>query len=563
MAQLVECVPNISEGRDKDKIRRIVSAVEQVGGVTLLDVDPGAATNRTVITFVGGPEAVQEAAFRLIAKAQQEIDMRDHKGEHARMGATDVCPFVPVAGCSMDDCARWAAELGERVGRELRIPVYLYENAATRPERRNLADVRSGEYEGLGRKLADPAWAPDFGPAGFGESQQRSGATAISAREFLIAYNINFNSRDKKLAHDVALTVREAGRFGRDAAGKFIRNAEGRKVRQPGLLKSVKAVGWYIEEYGRAQLSMNLTNYRDTPFHVAFDTVKEEGEKRGLRVTGSELVGLLPLEPVLEAGRHYLRQQGKLQGVTEEELVRTAILSMGLDDLGPFDPREKIIEYRVRQRPDALVDLSVRGFADLLSSDAPAPGGGSTAALCGALAAGLAAMVASLTHGRKEYREHDEAMDTMSLKAQRLKEFFLAQIDRDTDAFNEVMAAMRLPKKSEEEQQARQAAIEQANRSATLVPFGVVEACAEALECAALAAAHGNRNSLSDAGVAALALGTAIDGAAMNVRINLAGIEDRAWAKDLDAKTRALQETFHARRREILDQVEKELAFVE
>lgn len=559
MQPIVECVPNFSEGRDPGVIEQILGEIRGVAGVTLLDSDPGAATNRTVVTFVGNPEAVVEAAFRAIRMAQSLIDMRQHKGEHPRMGATDVCPLVPVSGCTLEECARWAAALGRRVGDELGIPVYLYEASASRPERQNLATVRAGEYEGLGRKLADPDWVPDFGPASFGISQQRSGATVIGAREFLIAWNLNFNTTDKALAHEVALTVRESGRFARNPDGTLKRDEHGAKVHQPGLLKSVKSVGWFIPEYRRAQLSMNLTNYRDTPLHRAFEVVEAEAARLGLRVTGSELVGLVPLEALLEAGRHFLKKQGRLQAASEAELIRMAVLSLGLEELAPFDPAEKIVEYRVRRRADSLVDLTVSGFGDLLASEAPAPGGGSVAALCGALSAGLTSMVASLTWGRKGYTEHDAAMEHVALESQRLRVFFTSMVDADTDAFNRVMEAMRLPKGTDEEAAERTRAITAANREATLVPFRVVEACPALMKLVVEVVDKGNRNSLSDAGVAALAIGTCCEGAAMNVRINLAACEDRLWAKDLDERTRSLQYQVSTLRSQVLERVEARL----
>jgi len=561
MDRIIECVPNFSEGRDRDKIKIITDAIESVEGVVLLDVDPGEATNRTVVTFVGEPDSVVEAAFRAIRTAAKVLDMRGHSGEHARMGATDVCPFVPVKGLTMEDCAELAAELGRRVGEELEIPVYLYENAAREEKRRNLAEVRAGEYEGLEQKLSDPDWRPDFGPAEFCESQRRSGATAIGAREFLIAWNFNFNTKDPKLAHDVALTVRERGRWSRDEAGKIRRDEEGNKIRQEGLLKCTKAVGWYIDEYSRAQLSMNLTDYKVTPLHLAFDTVAAQAEHRGLRVTGAEIVGLVPLEALLEAGRFYLGKQGRCAGVSERELLECAIRSMGLSELYPFDPEQKVIDYRVQRRDGRLVDMQVEDFVDLLASDAPAPGGGSTAALNGSLAAGLAAMVANLTHGKKGYTEHNEEMDRVAVEGQRWKAFFASMIDSDTEAFNRVMEAMRLPRKTDEQKAARAAAVDEANKQATLIPFQVAEACAQVLELVAAVVRRGNRNSLSDAGVAALCLGSACDGAAMNVRINLQGIEDREWAADLDRRTAELQQRLHERRSEILEEVEGRLAF--
>jgi glutamate formiminotransferase/formiminotetrahydrofolate cyclodeaminase len=561
MSAIVECVPNFSEGRDAAVIARITGAIAAVPGVTLLDTDPGVATNRTVVTFTGDPDSVVEAAFQAIKTAAEAIDMRRHQGEHARMGATDVCPFVPVSGISMEECAALAERLGERVGRELEIPVYLYEKAARSHQRRNLAEVRAGEYEGLGRKLADPAWKPDFGPAIFGERQQRTGATVIGARPFLIAWNFNLNTRDAARAHDVAITVREKGRWAKDDQGRLLKDVDGNKVRQPGLLPATKCVGWYIPEYRRAQISMNLTDHTLTPLGVAFDTVEQEARKAGLRVTGAEIVGLVPLDALLEAGRHFLRKQGRCAGQSEAELLETAIQSMGLSELAPFVAEEKVVDYRVAKRDGRLVDLSLTGFADLLASDAPAPGGGSTAALCGALGAALAAMVANLTHGRKGLTQHDAEMDGVAVAGQRLKERFLRLIDEDTNAFAAVMAAMKLPKGTEEEKATRAAALEAANRHATLIPFQVVEACLEALPLVEAVARRGNPNSLSDAGVAALCLGTACDGAAFNVRINLAGITDKSWAERTDRRTAELQQALHERRTPLLADVGGRLAF--
>lgn len=561
MTRIVECVPNFSEGRDSARIAQITGAIQAVAGVTLLDVDPGVATNRTVVTFTGEPEAVLEAAFQAIKVAGEVIDMRQHHGEHARMGATDVCPFVPVAGISLDECAELARRLGQRVGCELEIPVYLYEHAASCPGRRNLADVRAGEYEGLEQKLARPEWQPDFGPSSFGERQSRSGATVIGARNFLIAWNFNLNTQDAARAHEVALTVREKGRSAKDGQGKLLRDAEGRKVQVPGLLPATKCVGWYIPEFRRAQISMNLTDHTVTPLAVAFDTVEAEAAKLGLRVTGAEIVGLVPLEALLEAGRHYLRKQGRCGGQSEAELLECAVQSMGLSELYPFKPEEKIIDYRVTARSGRLVDLDLTGFTDLLASNAPAPGGGSTAALCGALGAALAAMVANLTHGRKGLLQHNAEMDQVAVAGQELKARFLRLIDQDTAAFAAVMTAMKLPKGTDAEKAQRASALEEANRQATLIPFQVVEACLPALELVRAVVERGNPNSLSDAGVAALCLGSACDGAAFNVRINLGGIADRDWAAQMDSRTADLQRTLHSARQQLLDQVSQRLAF--
>jgi len=545
--RLVECVPNFSEGRDRDKIRAITGEIEAVPGVKLLDVDPGASTNRTVVTFVGEPEAVQEAAFRAIAKAAEVLDMRSHKGAHSRMGATDVCPFVPVAGVTMDDCVRMAAELGRRVADELGIPVYLYEAAARKPGRRNLAAVRAGEYEGLPEKLRDPEWAPDFGPAVF---NPKSGATIIGAREFLIAYNFNLNTRDRKLAHEIALSLRESGRAKRDKDGNIVKDARGNTVKVPGRFREVKSVGWYVEDYGVAQVSVNFTNYRTTPIHVVFDEAVRLAAKLGLRVTGSELVGLIPKEALLMAGRHYLEKQGKSPGVPDDELIRMAVRSLGLADVAPFDPEKKIIEYQVRQPGPALVNMTLRGFADELSMDSPAPGGGSVAALCGALSAALAAMVANLTVGKKGYEGVHNDMVATAVRGQALKDQLLDAVDRDTRAFNKVMEAFRLPKTTPEQAAEKDRAVEDANKEATLVPLEVLEKAVEAAGLARTAAAGGNRNSVSDAGVAGLAAEAAGEGAYYNVLINLAGIKDRKFSEQVRrravARRKALDKTGRA-----------------
>jgi len=543
---IVECVPNFSEGRNRAAIDQITQAITQVDGAVLLDVDPGQATNRTVVTFVGEPEAVLEAAFQAIRAASTILDMRLHRGAHARMGATDVCPFVPVSGLTMDDCAELARRLGKRVGEELEIPVYLYEHAASRPDRRNLAEVRRGEYEGLPEKLKHPDGRPDFGPAVF---HARAGATVIGAREFLIAYNVNLNTRDRKLAHDIALDLREAGRAKRDAAGEIVRHPDGSAVKVPGKLKAMKGVGWFIEEYDRAQVSMNLVDYHSTGVHTAFDAVEEEAQRRGLRVTGSELVGLMPLEAVLEAGRHYLKRQGKSTGIPERQIVETAVVSLGLNEIASFDPDEKIIEYRLARaaRDRLLVNRTVTGFTDLLSTDAPAPGGGSVAALCGALAAGLAAMVANLTVGRKGQESVWEEMIGLAERAQAEKDSYLRAVDEDTDAFNKVMDALRIRAATDEERAAKEAAMREANRGATLVPLSVLERTPSTLRLAADVAAKGNPNSLSDAGVAGLAARTAAEGAYYNVLINLNGMPADAWTAE--TRTRARDLVVESRRR--------------
>jgi glutamate formiminotransferase/formiminotetrahydrofolate cyclodeaminase len=527
--KLVECVPNFSEGRDRALIDKITAEISATEDAKLLDVDPGADTNRTVVTFVGTPEAVEEAAFRAIAKAAELIDMSQHSGAHARMGATDVCPFVPVAGVTMDDCVEIAKRLGKRVGEELGIPVYLYENAAAKPERSNLATVRKGEYEGLADKFKDPKWAPDFGEPKF---NRRSGATAIGAREFLIAYNVDLNTRDRRLAHDIALDIREAGRARRDEDGEIIRDENGKAIKVPGVFKEVKGVGWYIDEYACAQVSMNLTNYKTTPVHEVFDEICDQATKRGLRVTGSELVGLIPLEAMLMAGRHYLKKQGKTTGVPEKELVRIAIQSMGLEDITPFDPKKKIIEY---QFADAgpLVSMRMNEFADELSTDSPAPGGGSASSVAGALAASLASMVATLTHGKKGYEDAWDDMEAVGVKAQELKDKLLGLMDDDTEAFNAAMGAMRMKRKTDEQKKAREAAIQEATKNATMIPMEILNTAVDVLELAKETGLKGNKNSVSDAGVAGALARAAAIGALYNVRINLPSITDVSFVRKM------------------------------
>lgn len=479
MLKLIECVPNFSEGRDQNIIDAITNEISETDDVKLLDIDPGADTNRTVVTFIGSPERVKEAAFKAIKKASELIDMSQHQGAHARMGATDVCPFVPVSGVTMEDCVEIAKQVGERVANELEIPIYLYEEAATCPERNSLADIRKGEYEGLEEKLKDADWKPDFGEAKF---NAKAGATVIGAREFLIAYNVNLNTSDRKLAHDIALTIREAGRAKRDSEGKIVRDENGVMVKVSGRLKATRAVGWYIDEYKQAQVSINLINYKITPPHLTFDVICEEAEKRGLRVTGSELIGLIPLQAMLEAGRHYLLKQGKSPGVPEEDLIEAAAVSMGLRDLTEFDSQHKIIEYQVRETKGPLVKMDLRDFANELSSDSPAPGGGSVAALAGALGSALTGMVANLTVGKKEYKSSWEEMKGVAVKSQDLKDELLRTVDRDTEAFNDLMAAFSMKKKTDEQKAARDEAIEQATKNACLVPLDVMKNSIKVLE---------------------------------------------------------------------------------
>ncbi len=535
MLKIVECVPNFSEGRNRSVIDAIAKEISDIEGVKLLDVDPGADTNRTVVTFIGSPEGVEQAAFRAIKKAAELIDMREHKGAHARMGATDVCPFVPVSGVTMADCVAIAKHVGQRVADELGIPVFLYEEAAARPERKSLAEIRSGEYEGLPDKLKDPEWKPDFGPAKF---NPKSGATVIGAREFLIAYNVNLNTKDRKLANEIALTIRETGRNKKDVDGKVLRDENGNPIKEPGLLPATRAVGWYIDEYGQAQVSINLINYKITPPHTAFDTICEEAQKRGLRVTGSELVGLIPLQAMLDAGRHYLLKQGKSPGLPEEQLIETAIVSMGMRDLTDFDPQKKIIEYQVRELKGPLVKMDLRDFANELSTDSPAPGGGSVAALAGALGSALTSMVANLTIGKNEYKESWEEMKNVAIETQRLKDELLRLIDRDTHAFNMVMNASRLPKKTSEQIAERDRAVEAATQQACLVPLDVMKSSIEVLKLARIVADKGNENAASDAGVASLMARSAVEGAGLNVQINLPGIKDSDFIEKMKTAVR-------------------------
>lgn len=542
MSALVECVPNFSEGRDKAVIDAIARAISATSGVRLLDVDPGADTNRTVYTFVGAPEAVAEAAFRGAETAAQLIDMSKHAGAHPRMGALDVCPVVPVSGVTMDECVEVARALGRRMAEALALPVYFYEYAATRPERRNLADIRAGEYEALEKKIADPAWRPDAGPAKF---NARLGATVVGAREFLIAYNVNVNTRDAKLANEVALNIREAGRLKRDAKGEVVKDAAGRDLRVPGRLKAVKAIGWYIEQYRQAQVSVNLLSFRTTPLHVVYETAREEAAKLGLVVTGSELVGLTPLEPLVEAGRYYLRKQGRSPGLPERELVEIAIQSLGLAQLSPFDPDKRIIEYAVRM-PGPLVSMTVERFVDEVSSNSPAPGGGSVAALAGGLGAALAAMVANLTVGKAGYESAWASSSALAERAQGIKAALLAAVDADTRAFDDVLAAMRLPKATDEEKRVRADAIAAAYEKATAVPLATARLCLSAIELAEEAARTGNRNSASDAGVGALVAKAGLESAILNVRINLPSVREGAFKTatlaeiaDLQAKSAA------------------------
>ena len=529
--KIVECVPNISEGRRKDIYDAVAAAAAAVSGVTLLNVDPGADTNRTVITFVGDPDAVLEAAFRLVKKGVELIDMTTHRGAHPRMGAVDVVPFIPVANVTMGECADLARRLGERIGKELGVPIYLYEHASSAPHRQNLADIREGEYEGCAKKLLDPRWKPDFGPTEF---VPKSGATVIGARQFLVAYNVDLNTLDKRLATRVAFDVRERGRMKRDEEGNPILDRKGEPVWEPGLLKAVKAVGWVIPEFGCAQVSVNLTDLEVTPLHVVFDTCEERARDRGLRVTGSEIVGLVPLKVILDAGRHYLQRMGRPTGVPEAALIHAAIRTLGLNEVKPFDPKERIIEYRLAT-PARLASMTVRDFVDELSSDSPAPGGGSVSALAASMGAGLASMVAVLSHTKKGFQSKQADLDGIAVRAQQLKDILLAAVDADTAAFDLLLEAIRLPKDDPN----RDAAMADATVGATEVPLSVLENCPAVIELCREVARIGLQASLSDAGVGAQVARAGAAGAYQNVCINLAGLSDEKRKKPLLARADA------------------------
>jgi len=560
MNPVIECVPNFSEGRDPELIRALTREVESVPGVALLHVDPGRATNRTVVTFAGAPADVVEAAYKVIGRAAELIDMRHHTGTHPRMGATDVCPLVPISGLTLAEAAEWARRLAERVGAGLGIPVYLYEAAQPDAARRNLATIRAGEYEGLAEKMRRPEWAPDFGPREF---NPRSGATVIGARDFLVAYNVNLNTTSTRRANAIAFDVREQGRPRREGdalTGKPVLDATGQPVMEPGSLKAVKAIGWFIPEYGVAQVSMNLTDIAVTPVHVAFDEVCRAAQARGLRVTGSELVGLVPLSALLDAGRHYLRRQQRSLGVSESELLKIAVKSLGLDELGPFKPEERIIEYRLRaaeERP--LARMTVAGFADETASESAAPGGGSVAAAVGALGAALGAMVANLSAHKRGWDERWEGFSDWAAKGQGLKDELLRLMDRDTAAFNGVMAALGLPKTTPEEKAFRKAALAAANLAATEIPYQVMQRAGESFPLLLAMARDGNPASASDAGVGALCARAAVRGAWLNVRINLPGLTDRARAETMLAEGARMDLRAEEEEQEILGVVEQKL----
>src|SRR5437016_1708560 len=561
MQKLIECVPNFSEGRDQNVIRQITDAIESVDGVSLLDVDPGASTNRTVVTFVGSPDAAVEAAFRAIKKASELIDMRKHKGAHPRMGATDVCPFIPVSNVSWDEVIECANRLGKRVGEELKIPVYLYEKAAKDKSRSNLSVIRGSEYEGFFEKIRRPEWKPDFGPEIFSE---KSGATVIGVRDFLVAYNVNLNTKSVRRANSVAFDVREQGRVKTEdgtPSGKTVLDANGEPIRISGMLKHVKAIGWFVKEYGIAQVSMNLTDIEETPLHAAFDACCESAARRGLRVTGSEIVGMVPKKSLVDAGRYFLRKQKWSEGVSDEELIDIAIRSMGICELKPFDPKEKVIEFKIESAEPkrSLAKMNLREFCNETLSDSPAPGGGSVAALMGALGASLGGMVANLSAGKRGWDDKLEYFSNWAVKAQQLKDELLSLVDEDTTAFNKVIEAFGLPKESAEEKAARAAAVENATKYAAEVPLKVMETAAKSYELLSEMANNGNPASLSDLGVGALATRACVHGAAMNVRINLANLKDEKFKTGLHDKVRKISADSEAQFNKIIHVVEGKL----
>jgi glutamate formiminotransferase/formiminotetrahydrofolate cyclodeaminase len=552
MTQLIECVPNFSEGNDLGIINQITAEIEATEGVKLLNVDPGKATNRTVVTFVGTPNAVVEAAFKAIKKAGELIDMRKHKGEHPRMGATDVCPFIPISNISMEETAQYAQQLAQQVGSELNLPVYLYEEAQTDKKRSNLSVIRAGEYEGFFKKIKDPNWKPDFGP---NEFDALRGATVIGARDFLVAYNVNLNTTSTRRANSIAFDVREAGRVKREGdpiTGKIVTDEHGNPVSIPGTLKAVKAIGWYIEEYGIAQISMNLTNINITPVHVAFDEVCKKANERGIRVTGSEIVGLIPLKAMLDAGKYFLEKQQRSTGVSEKELIKIAVKSMGLDELSPFNPNERIIEYLLNdQNSGRLINMSLSDFADETASESPAPGGGSISAYVGALGVSLGTMVANLSSHKKGWDAQWKFYSDWALKGQAIKKEMLKMVDEDTNAFNKIMLAFGLPKGNDEEKKVRSEAIQSATKLAIITPYKVMQLALESMELMKVMVEQGNPNSVTDAAVGALCARTAVIGAFMNVRINASGYHDKAFINDMISKGKEIQEKAIALENEI------------
>ncbi|HNJ31652.1 MAG TPA: glutamate formimidoyltransferase [Bacteroidia bacterium] len=558
MKQLIECVPNFSEGNDLTIIKQITDSIESVEGIKLLNVDPGKATNRTVVTFVGEPAQVVEAAFKGIAMAATLIDMSKHKGEHPRMGATDVCPFIPVANISMQETVEWSKKLAARVGNELHIPVYLYEEAQENKERSNLSIIRAGEYEGFFRKIKQKEWKPDFGPA---ELPANSGATVIGARDFLIAYNVNLNTKSVKRANSVAFDIREAGRVKTDSKGKKILDDAGNEIRIPGKLKGVKAIGWYIEEYGIAQVSINITKFRETPLHIVFEESARSAYERGYRATGSELVGLVPLQAMLDAGKYFLNKQRLSSGVSDAELIHIAVKSMGLDELSPFTPEKRIIEYVMESESKAvLANMRLNAFVDETASESPAPGGGSIAAYCGSLGVALATMVANLSASKKGWEERWNEFSDWADKGQKIKKQLLHLVDEDTVAFNKIMDAFKLPKATDQEKEDRKQAVAEATRYAIEVPLSVMKISLQSMELIQAMATNGNPNSVSDAGVGAMCARTAVLGAGLNVRINAAAYSDKTFVETVLKQAAEMENKAIANEKNILDVVNRKIS---
>ena len=560
MEQLIECVPNFSEGLDLSIIKQITDECEKIDGIKLLNVDTGKTTNRTVVTFVGNPQAVIDAAFKAIKKAGELIDMSKHKGEHPRMGATDVCPLIPIKNISLQQTAIYAQKLAKRVGEELNLPIYLYEEAQTNKKRSNLSEIRAGEYEGYFKKILLPEWKPDFGPQIFDEKR---GATVIGARDFLVAYNINLNTTSTRRANSIAFDVREAGRVLRDGDpinGKVILNADGSPKSIPGSLKSVKAIGWYIQEYGVCQISMNLTNINITPIHIAFDEVVKKASDRGIRVTGSELIGLIPLKGMLDAGKYFLNKQKRSVGVSESELIKIAVKSMGLDELAPFNPNERIIEYVLKNTADSkLINMNLATFADETASESPAPGGGSISAYVGSLGVSLATMVANLSSHKKGWDNRWQEFSIWAEKGQSLKDQLINLVDADTKAFNDIMSAFNLPKSTDEEKKKRTQCIQEATKYAIEVPFKVMQLSFESMDLIKTMAIEGNPNSVSDAGVGALCARSAVIGAFMNVRINASGLDDKKFVDEIISKGKLIEKQTIAAETEILSLVNEKI----
>ncbi len=563
MRKVIECVPNFSEGNDMTIIGKITDEIKSVEGVKLLDVDPGSATNRTVVTFVGEPEQVIEAAFKAIKKASELIDMSKHHGEHPRFGATDVCPLVPVSNITIEETVEYARKLAKRVGEELEIPIYCYESAAFEPKRKNLANCRAGEYEGLREKLVNPEWKPDFGPAEFNSKVAKTGVTAIGARNFLVAYNINLNTTSVRRANAIAFDVREKGRVKREGGkltGKPILDENGKKVYTPGTLKSVKAIGWFIEEYGIAQISMNLTDITITSVHEAFEEVCKKANDRGIRVTGSELVGLVPLQAILDAGKYFLRKQQRSVGISDEEIIKIAVKSLGLDDLAPFDPKKKIIEYVMEDdNSDKLIDMNLKEFANETASESPAPGGGSISAYMGALGSALGSMVANLSAHKRGWDDRWEEFSDWAEKGKHYMDSLVKMVDEDTNSFNKIMEAFGLPKKTDEDKAIRAQAIQDATKYAIEVPFKTMELCYESMEVAKAMAEIGNPNSVTDAGVGALAARAGVRGAFYNVKINAQSYDDKAFVEEIIAKGNEICSKAEDMERQILEIVDSKL----